>query len=515
MKRTVIASALALALFGFGATPAFADAQTTTTEAAAAIPEGPSAEADGTGSSPEPVPDQLGGPSSNGSAEALLPPDSTEPTELLPEHDPADRGSAGNGSANNGSSAGAKPGTGTGDSTVSSGSGHTSGSSTRANAGRTNNNGRSVSEHGATSASARSVSTDAPNDGNSAGETSAPAGAEDSDMVDNPKAANGTGTKEDGTTASGDGTDGTSAAGTADTDTADSDSDAPAQIDASVTVSSDEITESDLYFEGITVTVSGLEPGDRVTNSLDDEVAVARSSSVEFMYLPEDFVEPGVVTVTVTVAREGVANQVIQSEFTVVSDTDAVEGTLTMSATRMSVSDFADKGIGFTAEPFAQGEPILGFAFSDDSEEALYFDGDLQADSSGRVSGTVTANDVAEPTPGDYHLFVISDDAEAWADFTLTEDIAPTEPTSPGTETTGSKDTELPHAQNESTSRERTSAHWSRAGSAWSDSEEAASESASLPRTGAELGSLGLGGALLIAGIAMVAITARRRSGSQ
>ncbi|WP_166969253.1 hypothetical protein [Brevibacterium atlanticum] len=531
MKRTVIVSGIVVALLGFGASPSFADAApTTTTEAAPSIPEGPSAVANGTEESPAPVPDHLSGPSSNGAAEAGLPPDSTTPIELRPDHGSTGQGPSNTGSSNNGSSSGAEPGTGTGGSTDSSGSGHTSGSSTRANAGRATI-GRSASERGATSASASSVSTDAPHDGTSAGEASASSGAngtggannsagvEGSTATDNANGRNSSDTNGADDTASGDGADGTSATDTADagkdgSSDVDADSDAPAQIDASVTVSPDEITESDLYFEGITVTVSGLEPGDRVTNSLDDEARAVRSSAVEFTYLPEDFVEAGVVDFTITVSREGVADQAIQSEFTVVSDSDAVEGTLTMSATRMTVSDFADKGIDFTAEPFAQGEPILGLAFSDDSEDALYFDDDLTADSSGRVSGTLTVNSDAEPAPGDYHFFVISDDAEAWADFTLTEDVVPTEPTSSGTESTGSKDTALPHAQNESTSREATSTRWSRAGSAWPESDDA-SESASLPRTGAELGSLGLGGALLIAGVAMVAITAHRRSESK
>jgi hypothetical protein len=481
MKRTVLASAFALALFGFGASPALADATSTTTEAAAPIPEAPSAESSGTGPSTALVPEQLGGPSSNGFAEAAPPQDSTEPTEVLPDHGPADYGSANNGTSNTGSSTGGKPGAGA------------------------------------------VVSTDAPDDGPSAGEASASsrendsAGAEDSAVADSATGTNGTDTNDADTTAPSDGTDDTSAADSADAakdespDT-EADPDAPAPIDASVTVSTDKVTEPYLYFEGITVTVAGLEPGDRVTNSLDDEATVARSSTVEFTYRPEGFVEPGVVDFTVTVAREGAVDQVIRSEFTLVPDPDATEGTLTMSTSRMNVSDFADKGIDFTAESFTQGGPILGFAFSDDSESALYFDGDLTADPSGRVTATVTANSDAEPTPGDYHLFVISANTEAWADFTLTEDVVQTESTNSGTESKGSKDSALPHTQNESTSRDSTPAYWSRAGSAWNESEVDASEAASLPRTGAELGALGLGGALLIAGAAMVAITAHRRS---
>lgn len=528
MKRTVLASAFALALFGFGASPAFADATSTTTEAVAPIPESPSAESTGTGTSTALVPEQLGGPSSNGFAEAAPPQDSTDPSDVLPDHGSADHGPSDNSSSDNPSSAGEKPGAG--DSTAPSRPGYLPGPTTQASSDRTNNTGRTASERGTTSASAGDVSTDAPKDGSSAGKTNAAARAEGSTATDSANDAgsietnaNGTGTKSADTTTPSDGIDDASTAGTDDTDKSESadsgtDSDTPAQIDASVTVSADEVTESDLYFEGVTVTVSDLEPGDRVTNSLDDEVTVARSSTVEFMYLPEDFVEPGVVDFTVTVARKGAVDQAIGSEFTLVSDLDVTEGTLTLSASRMSVSDFAAKGIDFTAEPFAQGGPILGFAFSDDSESALYFDGGLTADSSGRVSGTLTADSDAEPVPGDHHLFIISADAEAWADFTLTEDVVPNESTNPtestnsGAETTGSKNTALPQAQNESTSRERTSAHWSRAGSAWSESEEEASESASLPRTGAELGSLGLGAALLLAGAAMVAITVHRRS---
>lgn len=262
--------------------------------------------------------------------------------------------------------------------------------------------------------------------------------------------------------------------------------DAQAPIDAAVTVSPEQISESDLYFEGVVIAVSGLEPGDLVTTSLNEDAKVAQDSQAEFEYYPSDLLDAGTIEFTVTVKREGVDDQVIPARFEIVADEAYTEGVLSLSTDSLSVSEFLDSGINFTSDGFGPEESVIAAAFSDEMDTLIYHDEHLTASADGVVSGTITTTEDEDIVPGTYFAYVAGESSFFWAEFTVTKD-APQQ-TSDDDPAAGAG-----------------------AGSGASPAGSARSGSA-LPRTGADLTGLSAGIALTAVGIAAVLFSRRRRS---
>lgn len=262
----------------------------------------------------------------------------------------------------------------------------------------------------------------------------------------------------------------------------------PAPIDAAVTVSSKQISESDLYFDGLVISVSGLEPGDLVTNSLNEEAKVAQDSEVVFEYYPDDILDPGTIDFTITIKREGVDDQVIPAQFEILADEAYTQNPLTLSTDSLSVSEFLDSGVGFTGDGFEPGETAIALAFSDDTDALVYADENLTVTADGVASGVITSTEGEDIVPGTYFAYVAGESSFSFAEFTLTAD-AP-----------ASKSADDP-------------APGSHAGPGTS-AESSTPSGSSLPRTGAELTGLSVGIALTVAGIAAVLFSRRRRSDS-
>ncbi|MCM1011263.1 MULTISPECIES: hypothetical protein [unclassified Brevibacterium] len=201
---------------------------------------------------------------------------------------------------------------------------------------------------------------------------------------------------------------------------------ASAPIAATVDVEPGTMTESEFYFDGVIITVSGLEPGDIVTNSLTDDVKKAKGSSVEFEYYDEEGTIEGPQTVdfTVTVERKDQAPEEFPGSFVITEDEEFEEGSLTLGTDSMSVSAFMKKGISFTGEGFVPGEQAIAVAAKFETDEIIYLDENVEVSDEGVVSGVIRPTETDEVKPGDYIVYVGGEEFGSTAEFTLTADAA-------------------------------------------------------------------------------------------
>ncbi|RAF25650.1 hypothetical protein DN545_31065, partial [Burkholderia multivorans] len=116
----------------------------------------------------------------------------------------------------------------------------------------------------------------------------------------------------------------------------------------------------DFWEDGVTITVSGLEKDDVVTNSLTGETKTAKGSTVEFEYFDdaEEIVEAQVVDFAVTVERADQEPQEFPGRFTITEEDyeEFQEGELSLATDSMSVSEFKRKGIAYSGKGFIPGE---------------------------------------------------------------------------------------------------------------------------------------------------------------
>lgn len=145
--------------------------------------------------------------------------------------------------------------------------------------------------------------------------------------------------------------------------------DVQAAIDASLSVSPEEITPEDLADEtkGVDVTVTGLEEGDEVTNSLTNDTETADASGSLTLHLwyegdPADL-EEGPVDFTVTIDRENEESETLNGEINVVDDDDAVDpidASLKVDPKEITAEDLAnkDKGVTVTVSGVKKGDTI-------------------------------------------------------------------------------------------------------------------------------------------------------------
>ena len=201
---------------------------------------------------------------------------------------------------------------------------------------------------------------------------------------------------------------------------------ASAPIAATVDVEPGTMTESEFYFDGVIITVSGLEPGDIVTNSLTDEVKKAKGSSVEFEYYDEEGTIEGPQTVdfTVTVERKDQEPKEIPGSFEITEDEEIEEGSLTLGTDSMSVSEFMKKGIPFTGEGFLPGEQAFAVAAKFETDEIIYLDENVEVSDEGVASGVIRPTETDDVKPGDYIVYAGGEEFGATAEFTLTDDAA-------------------------------------------------------------------------------------------
>ena len=203
---------------------------------------------------------------------------------------------------------------------------------------------------------------------------------------------------------------------------------ASAPIEATVTVDPSTVDIFDFWEDGVTITVSGLEKDDVVTNSLTGETKTAKGSTVEFEYFDdaEEIVEAQVVDFAVTVERADQEPQEIPGRFTITEEDyeDFQEGELSLATDSMSVSEFKRKGIAYSGKGFIPGETVFAVAAKNGTDEIIYIDDSVEVSQDGVVSGVIRATETNDIAPGEYFLFADGELQFSMAEFTLTADQA-------------------------------------------------------------------------------------------
>ncbi|KHS50556.1 lipoprotein 17-related variable surface protein [Brevibacterium linens] len=220
--------------------------------------------------------------------------------------------------------------------------------------------------------------------------------------------------------------------------------DAEAQaIEAKVTTSPKEITAENLANKdkGILVTITGLEAGDKISDSLTGEAGTAEGDNFEYNIYstqPAEDIENGNVDFSVTVTRGGEEETYDGLSFNVVDDTDEpeapeVDPKVSLNTDEISESDFDEKGIKVTGEGFTPGGTVNVVGGNETSPFATQ---EVEADENGKISATLKfEGDEALPA-GDYAVWGVDQESETNSpaqDFTITEDETE-EPTAPAEE---------------------------------------------------------------------------------
>ncbi|WP_193627304.1 hypothetical protein [Brevibacterium sp. CFH 10365] len=219
------------------------------------------------------------------------------------------------------------------------------------------------------------------------------------------------------------GTDAKKVAGTAKVDI-------QAAIDASLSVSPEEITAEDLADanKGVDVTVTGLEEGDKITDSLTNKTETADTDGSLKLHLwyeddPADL-EVGKVPFTITIDREGEESETLEGDINVVDEVAEVDPKVSLNTDKISQSDFAKNGIKVTGEGFTPGGKVTVVGGGAQSAFATV---EAEADEEGKVSATLKFDGDGELPAGDYAVWGVDQEEDVTSpaqDFTVTEDEA-------------------------------------------------------------------------------------------
>ena len=214
-------------------------------------------------------------------------------------------------------------------------------------------------------------------------------------------------------------------------------------IEAKVTTSPKEITAEDLANKdkGIVVTITDLEAGDTIKDSLTGEAGVAEGDTFEYNIYstqPVEEIENGTVDFSVTITRDGEERTYDAQSFTVVDDTDepeapAAEPKVSLSDDEMSQSDFAKNGVKVTGEGFTPGATIDVTGGNAMSPFAIK---EVKADDEGKISTTLKNEGDKKLPAGPYSIWGYDPEADISSPaqrFTITQDETE-EPTAPAEE---------------------------------------------------------------------------------
>ncbi|WP_166974242.1 hypothetical protein [Brevibacterium atlanticum] len=196
-------------------------------------------------------------------------------------------------------------------------------------------------------------------------------------------------------------------------------SDAADPIKASLSVSPDEITAEDLADEskGVDVTVSGLEEGDEVTNSLTGNTETADADGALKIHLwyegdPKNL-EVGKVPFTVTIDRKGTEPETLNGNINVVDDTEA-DPKVKLGTDKITVEEFKKNGLPFSGTGFTPGSTVTVTGEAVSAQAAKAQADEVTADEDGNVEGVVTAP--ASLEAGKYSLTFTDDESEKTSD---------------------------------------------------------------------------------------------------
>ena len=275
--------------------------------------------------------------------------------------------------------------------------------------------------------------------------------------------------------------------------------DAVEAIDASLTVDPKEITAEDLANKdkGVTVTVSGVKKGDKITDSLtgDTETATADGDYKLHLYYQgnPDSLEEGKVPLTVTIDREGTESETLKGNINVVAEDDGdapeapAEASFSVSPQILEAADFANekKGVTLSVENCEPGADVH-FEVNPKGIQVTAYENTVKADDEGKASVNVfgTSENVSAYI-GSYTANATCGDDTMKASFKVTA----------GADGGGS-------------------------GSDGNDNGNGSGgntgdDGSQLPRTGADLGGIASGAILLLVGGAAIAMTGRRKKVGQ
>ena len=200
-------------------------------------------------------------------------------------------------------------------------------------------------------------------------------------------------------------------------------------INASVQVTSGEVTAEELAEEGVTVKVTGLEKGDKVSakSGLTGPATTAQGSTATMKLRSANEVTQESVSFAVQVQREGTAPATETSVVPLAEDPEApeVDPKVSLSTTEISQSRFDENGITVTGEGFTPNGKVTVVGGTATSPFATQ---EVTADAEGKISATTLKFEGDEPLPaGDYSVWGVDQEAETNSpaqDFTITEDDA-------------------------------------------------------------------------------------------
>ncbi|UZD61923.1 lipoprotein 17-related variable surface protein [Brevibacterium sp. JSBI002] len=203
-------------------------------------------------------------------------------------------------------------------------------------------------------------------------------------------------------------------------------------IEAKVTTSPKEITAEDLANkeEGIVVTITGLEAGDKISDSLTGEAGTAEGDTFEYNIYstqPAEDISNGTVDFSVTITRDGEERTYDGLSFSVVDDTDEpeapeVDPKVSLNADKFTESEFAENGVKVTGEGFA---PDAAINVVGGNAQSPFATKQITTDDEGKFSTTLKFEGDGDLPAGDYSVWAFDPEAETRSpaqDFTITED---------------------------------------------------------------------------------------------
>ncbi|WP_210603382.1 hypothetical protein [Brevibacterium oceani] len=194
-------------------------------------------------------------------------------------------------------------------------------------------------------------------------------------------------------------------------------------INASVQVTSGEVTAEELADEGVTVKVTGLEKGDKAAakSGLTGPSATAQGSTATLkLHSAKELTQKSVAFV-VQVQREGTADSTENEVINLTQAPDA-DPTVSLGTDEISESDFAKKGISVTGEGFTPESKVTVVGGNAQSPFATV---EVESDADGKISTDLKFEGDSDLPAGDYAVWAVDQESEIRSDgqnFTITDD---------------------------------------------------------------------------------------------
>ncbi|MEY9260244.1 hypothetical protein ABH903_003282 [Brevibacterium epidermidis] len=193
-------------------------------------------------------------------------------------------------------------------------------------------------------------------------------------------------------------------------------------INASVQVTSGEVTAEELAEDGVTVKVTGLEKGDKVSakSGLTGPAVTAQGSTATMKLRSAKELSQDGVNFAVQVQRAGTPSSVENGSLNIQSA--EADPTMSLSTTEISQSDIEDKGIEVTGEGFTPNGTVNVVGGKDQSPFAAK---EVTADGEGKISTTLKYEGDKKLPASDYSVWGVDQETKISSPaqtLTITED---------------------------------------------------------------------------------------------